>query len=309
MHSIGKVNPNSNPYSSNYSQFIPRRPAPPPPRPKRWPWVLLLIVLLSTAVWGIDRFRHLPFVQQTILHHHVGKKPIDTVALSAALAPIIGSDPSVKISVATVDLDNGQAATFGSNDPFVAASTAKLITAACFLHNVEQGVDSLDEQLNGYSAQFQLQQMINQSDNDSWNALNDDIGLGNLLKYAQTHGVDSYNLDQNSLTAADEARLLAKLYSGQLLNQQHTQLLLGFMQHTNEEEMIPAAVPAGVTVYHKYGLLGGDLHDVGILTYQGHAVALAIYTDADDLSDQKARMATIQAITHTVVQHYFGLTS
>jgi beta-lactamase class A len=271
--------------------------------------VLVLLVLLGVLVWGVDRFRHLPFVQQKILHHHVAKKPVDTSPLNAALAPILARNPSVKISVATVDLDNDQAANFGSSNAFVAASTAKLITAACFLHSVEQGQDSLDEQLDGYSAQFQLQQMINQSDNDSWNVLNSAVGLNNLLKYAQANGVGSYNLDQNSLTAADEAQLLTRLYKGQLLNQQHTQLLLGYMQHTNEEEMIPSAVPSGVTVNHKYGLLDGNLHDVGVLTYQGHSVALAIYTDADDLSDQTARIATIQDITKAVVQFYFGLTS
>jgi beta-lactamase class A len=287
--------------------MLPVNPVP-PKRRKRWPYFVLLVVVLAVVAIGSDKIRRTPLVQQKILHHSTPKKAVDTTALNAALAPILTANPSVKVSVATVDLDNNQAAAFGTGGAFVAASTAKLITAACFLHDIEQGTHSLNEQLDGYSAEFQLQQMVNQSDNDSWNLLNTDLGLSHLLAYAHSNGTPSYNLDDNSLTATDEAQLLARLYKDQLLSHDHTQLLLSYMQNTNEEDMIPAALPVGVTAYHKYGLLDGNLHDVGILAYQGHALALAIYTSGADLTDNKARIATIQSITRTVVQYYFGLT-
>lgn len=46
------------------------------------------------------------------------------------------------------------------------------------------------------------------------------------------------------------AHLLAELSEGRLLNQEHTAQLLSYMQDTNYEDLIPAAVPAGVTVFH-----------------------------------------------------------
>lgn len=77
------------------------------------------------------------------------------------------------------------------------------------------------------------------------------------------------------------------------------------MQDTNYETLIPAAVPGNITVSHKYGLLGGELHDAGILAKGSHAYALVIYTKGEDLSSVPQRTEIIQQVTKAVVDAFF----
>ena len=141
--------------------------------------------------------------------------------------------------------------------------------------------------------------MIQQSDNDSWSLIMDAVGHAELTEYAASMGVD-YDPETNTLTAADMARILAGLYSGDLLDGQDTAQLLGFMQDTNYEALIPAAVPTGVTVFHKYGLLGGELHDAAILEKNGAAYAFVVYTKGEDLASVPERTDVIHELTAAV---------
>src|SRR6478609_8275601 len=157
-----------------------------------------------------------------------------------------------------------------------ARSTAVNPTAA-YYHLVETGAASLDDPLGSYTAGFQLREMIQQSDNDSWSLIMDAVGHEELTEYAATLGV-TYDPETNTLTPAEMATIVAPLYSGSLLNPADTAQLLSYMQDTNYETLIPAAVPAGITVFHKYGLLGDELHDAAVLARGDTAYALVIYT-------------------------------
>jgi beta-lactamase class A len=146
--------------------------------------------------------------------------------------------------------------------------------------------------------------MINQSDNDSWALIMDAVGHAELTEYAASLGVD-YIPENNTLTPAEMARILAGLYTGALLEPADTARLLADMQDTNYETLIPAAVPAGVTVFHKYGLLGGELHDAGILARDGHAYAFVVYTKGEDLGSVPERTDVIHQITAVVADALF----
>ena len=41
------------------------------------------------------------------------------------------------------------------------------------------------------------------------------------------------------------------------------------MQHTNDEDLIPAAVSPDITVHHKYGVVEGYVHDAALLRFRG----------------------------------------
>jgi len=157
------------------------------------------------------------------------------------------------------------------------------LSAVVYYHLVEKGVLSLDDTIGPYPASYQLQQMINQSDNDSWNAVNDALG-GNdeLQSYATSIGLQ-YNVDGNLMSAKDMAALLTKLYAGKLLNAEHTKQLLSYMQHTNDETLISSVLPSGLMIYHKYGeLVDGKtnvLHDAAIVTDGSDTYAIVIYTN------------------------------
>ena len=139
-----------------------------------------------------------------------------------------------------LDTRDGQLQSYGDVAPYTAASTAKVLTAAAYYHLVETGDKSLDAPLGAFNAAFQLKAMINTSSDDSWLLLMRDIGYPNLTAYAATLGI-TYDPEQNLVAPTDMARLLAQLATGKLLNADHTAELLGYMQHTNDEDLIPAA--------------------------------------------------------------------
>ncbi|MET1022228.1 MAG: serine hydrolase [Arthrobacter sp.] len=230
-------------------------------------------------------------------------------ALDAQINSIIDANSEYQIGVALVDLSDGaDAATsghdYGVQAAFMAASTAKVLAAEAYYHLVETGAASLDDPMGDYTAEFQLQEMIQQSDNDSWSLIMNTVGHAELTDYAASIGVD-YDAESNTLTPAKMARILAGLYSGTLLEPGNRAQLLGYMQGTNYESLIPAAVPAGVTVFHKYGLLGGELHDAGILAKNGKAYALVIYTKGDGLGSVPQRTEVIQQLAATVADALF----
>ncbi|MCB5291589.1 hypothetical protein BJQ90_01015 [Arthrobacter sp. SO3] len=229
--------------------------------------------------------------------------------LDAEINGVIAANPEFQISVALLDLSGGAGGSsdvheYGVPAAFVAASTAKVLAAEAYYHLVETGVASLDGPLGAYPAEFQLQAMIQQSDNDSWSLIMDAVGHEELSEYAASMGVD-YSPESNTLTPADMAHILAGLYSGTLLDPADTSQLLSYMRGTNYESLIPAAVPAGVTVFHKYGLLGGELHDAGILAKNGSAYALVVYTKGEDLSSVPERTEIIHEVTAAVADALF----
>ena len=230
-------------------------------------------------------------------------------ALDARINDIVAANPEYQIGVALLDVSDGAAASgevrrYGVESAFVAASTAKVLAAEAFYHLVETGAASFDDPLGDYTAEFQLQAMIQQSDNDSWSLIMDSVGHAELTDYAASIGVD-YSPESNTLTPADMARILAGLYTGTLLTPADTAQLLAFMQNTNYETLIPAAVPVGVAVFHKYGLLGGELHDAAILAEDGRAYALVAYTKGDDLDSVPERTEVIHQLTQAVADTLF----
>lgn len=229
-------------------------------------------------------------------------------SLDTRIQAIIDANSQYQIGVALIDLSGGAdpAAVheYGVGEKFVAASTAKVLAAAAYYHLVETGAASLDDPLGDYTAGFQLREMIQQSDNDSWSLIMDAVGHSELTDYAASLGV-SYDPQTNTLTPAEMASILAGVYSGKLLNTEDTAELLSYMQDTNYETLIPAAVPEGITVFHKYGLLDDELHDAGILAKDGKAYALVVYTKGQDLSDVPERTEVIHQLTQAVAGALF----
>lgn len=227
-----------------------------------------------------------------------------TSALDSEINAIIDANSQYQIGVTLIDLSNGSSHQYGVQAPFEAASTAKVLAAAAYYHLVETGAVSLDDPLGDYTAGFQIKEMIQDSDNDSWSLIMDAVGYSELQSYAASIGV-SYDPMNNTLTPSEMASIMAGLYSGKLLDQQDTTQLLSYMQNTNYESLIPAAVPAGITVFHKYGLLDDELHDASILTNGTNAYAFVVYTKGQDESDIPARTDVFHQLTQAVVNGLF----
>lgn len=221
-----------------------------------------------------------------------------------ALAGIRQTYPGLQISVALATDQTG-VHDFGDDVVFDAASTAKVLTAAAYLHQVDKGQVSLHQTIAGQSAIYWLRAMIINSDDNAWAVLNDYLGHPYLLEYARSQGMVHYDPETNQLTSRDMARLLQKLADGTLLSTQRHTLLFSLMQKANYRDYMVAAVPLGMTVAHKVGFTDGNIHDVGIIQQGGHWLTLCIYTNGDDSFSADQRAAAIQAITKAALVAYF----
>ena len=224
--------------------------------------------------------------------------------LAAEINAVIDANRGYKVGVALIDVSDGVVHEYGVKSKFVAASTGKVLAAAAYYHLVETGKASLGARMGASTAGQQIRQMIQQSNNDSWALLLAAVGYKGLSDYAASIGI-AYDRTVNSLTPAEMARTLAKLYSGQLLNAVNTAQLLSYMQNTNYEALIPAAAPPGISVFHKYGLLNGNLHDASILVQGEKGYVFVVYTLGRSMSDMAARTRIIHQLTTTVAARLF----
>lgn len=296
-----------------YNTYRPAPPARPTSQSKRSSRLLFLLILTGVGLIGFHFFGDTRWPGFT----GASKKavavapPVLSVAqknqMAGTINSVIGANPDIDIGVAITDLNDNKSYHYGLNQPFIAASVAKLITATMYLHGVEAGQFSLSDQLSYGTAHYELQQMIEQSDNTAWEDFNALLTHAGLQAYAGSIGLSNYDPDQNTLTVDDIALLLSKLYKGQLLNHTDTQMLLSYMRSANEAGYIVAAVPAGIKVYHKAGWLADRVHDAAIIDYVKHPYVLVIFTkdNSGTYDDQAGHQifasitaATLQAFTH-----------
>lgn len=231
--------------------------------------------------------------------------PGNAADLATRIQRILDANHRYRIGVALVDTHGGEPQTYGDVSPYLAASTAKVLTAVSYYHLVELGEATLDEPLGDFTAAFQLKAMINTSSDDSWLLLMDAVGYPRIIEYAASIGI-TYDPERNLLTPPEMANLLKQLYSGALLNAENTKELLGYMQETNNEKLIPAAVPPGITVRHKYGVVEGYIHDAAVLSSGDNAYSLAIYTWSPDGTGAQERTDAIHELTSEIIAATFG---
>jgi len=219
---------------------------------------------------------------------------------------IINNNTGFNFEVSVENLNNQRIINFGPTTPMISASVSKILTAADFLKQVELGKQNSDEILDdGNNASYDLQQMITISSDTAWEALNEQVGYLQLQDYADLLGLDSYNYIHNTLSASNTVKLYGDLYNGELLNKTDTNLILTYMKIANYRTYIVQAVPSSDTVYHKIGLLGDEINDAAIITNGKHSIALAIYSENKDTTeDASALHAIFQQITKVVLQNY-----
>lgn len=225
-------------------------------------------------------------------------------ALDSRINGIIAANSAYALGVSLIDVSDGVVHSYGVKGNFVAASTAKILAASAYYHLVETGRASLSAPMGRSTAGVQIRQMVQQSNNDSWALILGAVGQRGITDYAASIGI-TYDRTVNLLTTAEMGRTLQLLYTGQLLNGPHTAQLLSYMQNTNYETLIPPAVPPGIGVYHKYGLLFGNLHDASILVKDGRAFVFVVYTRGKSYADMAPRTWIIQELTRTVTAALF----
>jgi beta-lactamase class A len=219
------------------------------------------------------------------------------------VATLLAAYPGDTIGVVTGSA-TGALVTYGSNGPYDAASDGKLLTAADYLHHVEQGTATLQQNIDGETAEYWIKIMLVNSDDNAWAELNDYLTHPDLAAYAASIGFTNYDPTVNTFLATDAASLLQKLYAGQLLNSADRSLMLGYLKQANYRGYIVAAVPGSDTVYHKIGLDDDEINDAAIIVSGQKTLILSIFTNGNGSYDLSARTQLIQSITRDAIAAY-----
>jgi beta-lactamase class A len=231
----------------------------------------------------------------------------DLTSLASQINSVISTNSNIEFSITTVDLNSGLTEHYGDNASYDAASIGKLVTATTLLHEVQDGQVSLSQTMSdGNTVQYDLQQMIVISDDNTWATLNDFLTHPVMQSYADNViGMTGYDADENTMKNTDVATLLQKLWNGQLLNTQYTKLLLSYMKIANYRGYMLPAIPASYTTYHKVGLDEDNVHDVAIIAKGGRNIVLAIFTNGNGTYDWTNRATIMQQIAKDILSAYY----
>lgn len=179
-----------------------------------------------------------------------------------------------------------------------AASVAKLITGAYAFRQIDAGNLSLEKRLGNYDVEWQLEQMLRQSNNISWDLFFTLFGRDAISTFAKNDlGLNSYDIKNNMLSAGDAATILEQLYTGKLLSQKSTGMMLGFLQDTYNETYIPPALSEGDTIYHKVGEYEDAVNDAAIVIHDGEPYVMVFMTDGNGYPNYPRRTEYLRALT------------
>ena len=242
------------------------------------------------------------FSEQTILQKNIFSKKKETVKKKdhskERAALLVELEINLKVNqnfaVSIYDINNQESFGLNETNTFHAASVMKVLVATAALEEVEKGKYKLNSPLGNNTLQYQLQQMINQSNNYSWDSFNNLLGFKREQETAVKLNLTGVNVFQNQMTTKGASELLLKLYRGEVLTTAHRDLLFSFMQKTETENRISPSIPEGVTFYHKTGSFVGGIHDAAVVINPKNPFILVIFTNDVSGLPESQRLATMQ---------------
>jgi beta-lactamase class A len=235
-----------------------------------------------------------------------------------------------KVGVAFIDLRSGEEFAINGDQPFMAASVAKVPVMAAAFHLSDLGRYDLQQKLvfreedklggsgilqwlrggTAYTRWNLSRMMIVLSDNTATRLLVNDLGLPAVNGYIKTIGlrqteiVDPTMLNEppatelNLTTPLDMAHLFALIAKSQNFSAQAKKEMASFLKNQRYRWGIWRGVPAGVVVADKTGNVGGVLNDAGIVYTKHGNYVLSVFTigfkkqhDARILINQVSRAA------------------
>jgi len=225
--------------------------------------------------------------------------------LLSDLQDTLGIHESFAVSI--YDINNMEGFGINETQSLHAASVMKLLVATAALEAVESGKYSLKTPLAGQTLGWQLQQMINQSNNNSWDAFNRLLGFKKEQTVSDSLGLTGVVVKKNYMSTKGVAELLLKLYKGEVLTTEHRDLLFSYMQDTETENRISTGIPDGVSFYHKTGSLNGEVHDAAVVINPNDPFILVIFTDDTTGLPWSQRFAAFKKATQATYDYFSSI--
>ena len=234
------------------------------------------------------------------------------------------------------DFKTGRVWTQNANSRFRSASLIKVPIAAALLEKLGEGDIALDTSLkvskknrvsgsgtlrwenNGTPVPLDtvLFKMITESDNTATKMIVDEIGYDSISASLRHLGLENTNVcpnisnmtskkirDDSFTTPKDIAGLFEKIYSGTLVDKEHSDYLLAILKQTKSRNRLRAGLPEGWQLGHKTGLLRKACHDAGIVfSPRGDYLLVVMTGDVPNYKKAKSFISSIGKITYK----YYG---
>lgn len=213
---------------------------------------------------------------------------------------VFETNSDIDFAITVYDLKTDLVFGFNDEEAQHAASITKVLTGAYLLLQVEEGKIKLNEPMGVYNVEFNLKQMVNQSNTIAWEMIDDRLGIKTQNEFANSLGLKTVNFRENLMSPRDAAKLFAKLYKEEILSEPYQRKLFSYMQNTETENLIPPAIPKGIPLYHKTGLYEGEVHDVAIIDHPTKPFILVLFSSNKLYPDYEGRAQLIQKIAAEV---------
>jgi beta-lactamase class A len=255
--------------------------------------------------------------------------PFENMMKNRIEKEVAGSD--IQLAYYFRNLNNGPSFGFNSTINYAPASLLKVPIMIAYFKKAEYNPEILDQRLifihnsgdnltamqqiqsgpsltNGekYSVQELIEQMIIYSDNEAMALLTANLTQEELLRTYSELGVSNpYGQEQdNVLTVKDYASFFRILYNAAYLNKDYSEKALNLLSQCSFKGGIPAGIPNGIAVAHKFGereLKDGDyrqqFHDCGIIYYQKYPYLLCVMSRGNDRDKLIETIKNISRIT------------
>lgn len=186
-----------------------------------------------------------------------------------------------------IDLINNKKIGINENQKLTAASVAKLPLLIAYYQAVDKRkidpetvyiVEEKDRVVYGSGSmqnspagtKFTYQEVADLTANQS-----DNMGAQLLQKFLKT-------TIPEEMTAEEAGKLWVNLYQNKLISDAGKEKLFNSLTNTISEDRIPAGVPEGVRVIHKFGSEAGVVNDCGIVEGKNPYVICLLSTDVND---------------------------
>jgi len=218
-------------------------------------------------------------------------------------------------------LSSGRTIAVGQDTSMEAASVIKLPVSVYLLQQVDAGQVKLSDKVKlepkdfmggtgilygsakaGDEITYQdlLADLIRQSDNTAWQALQRVLDPAKIDSFAAAQGAPDCHQLSDQCTARQAGQLLSKLARGGLLSVDSTNRLLQLLETTVFNDRINYYL-SGVSIAHKIGIDGNVINDCGIVYSSTGAFTICVFTRT---ADQPTGIQAIRDIARAAYRYY-----
>lgn len=228
--------------------------------------IALVLLISSSGSIGTDNLNS----KLTVAEQE--QMPSKLEKIKSQVTPIIDEIPAHMTFILT-DTKSGETVQINNDGEYIAASLYKLFVAYYAYGQIDEGKISMSTVLSNDRTLDQcLNLMITISDNECGELLGDLFGWANIDTKIHADGFEDTTLNlRNTVggdivtTPGDIESFFSRLYSGELLSEDHAEHLMDLLLNQEINNRLPPVIPDNISVAHKTGDVYDYIHDAGFI--------------------------------------------